>query len=44
MKLVTSTGDFSWYLDTVEEKIKNLGLDSEKMVNKILELYCEKLV
>ncbi len=29
---------------TYEEKIKNLGLDSEKMVNKILELYCEKLV
>ena len=24
-----------------EEKIKNLGLDSEKMVNKISNLYCE---
>lgn len=23
-----------------EEQIKNLGLDSEKMVNKILNLYC----
>ncbi len=27
-----------------EEKIKNLGLDSLNMVNKILNLYCEKLV
>ena len=29
---------------TYEEKIKNLGLDSQKMVNKISDLYCEKLV
>lgn len=27
-----------------EEQIKNLGLDSEKMVNKISNLYCEGLV
>ena len=27
-----------------EEKIRNLGLDTEEMVNKISNLYCEKLV
>ena len=27
-----------------EEKIKNLGLDNKKMVEKILNLYCEKTV
>lgn len=27
-----------------EKQIKNLGLDSEKMVNKISDLYCENLI
>ena len=46
MKLVTSTGDFSWYLDTVEEKIKNFKDTRFKYLNLeqtglIDELFCE---
>lgn len=46
MKLVTSTGDFSWYTDTVEEKIKNFKGTKFKYLNleqtgQIDELFCE---